>query len=612
MCHKVSAFFLRLILACTLQAADADDLRKNVVVLVDSSKSVDATNRDSALRLVAGLVSGRVEETTRSNWEFKPAPAADYPVATVNLQRLIQGASEPTQPIARDTARVVINPLGNYARVADLRARLGQARTSTPAEISQLLLTPDPPFESTDNSTHIRLAEAAVAKSFLVASSEQPYYLLVISDFHEDCFNKPIADYLDKTKNTALKVQNQKVFRGEIAFNDGSGADNRKYSGDDVESISFLEQKTSDLFLGEFIYKGVPMPQAPVNVKVYSPMVKRGMKFTEQSRTVTWILPDPAPDFVIEQEGMEPDTTLEVRIVNTADQSQRVIKETCDLVLARNNRLELGSLMERPELTNFMVPGNFEITLSIPQGIGIQVNANATLEVLVPVISFADSNLEKSTADRPFDFALNTEIRDKRISLRLDPPPSKAHQVEVSLGDNAIQVEVSGGSGEGVLGDLLDKAAGEDSLKLTASLDLPPIGNTATKDAWIHLPEISLWAVYEGRMAEEESITLKNARAITLKASHVGMEGMDWRGTTIVSMADQQQVQMSTDDDNNLDFSELPPGRYNVVAKFGSAKNPVKKEVFVVVPKSTPWMLFALIGMVVASLGLFSWHFFRR
>lgn len=590
------------------QYSCADDLRKNVVVLVDSSRSVDSVNRDSALRLVGGLVTGKVEEAGRSNWEFKPAASAGYPVATINLQRLMQGSSEPTQPIALPSARVVIDTLGNYARVAGLRTGLAQARTASPADISMMLNAPSPPFESSDNSTHISLAEAVVAKSFLAASSAQPYYLVVISDFHEDCFNRPISDYLDKIKSVALDTENQKVLRGEKAFNDGGGADNHKYSPDDVEAIRFLHDKTRDLLLGEFIYKGTPMPQAPVNVKVYSPMVKRGMEFTDQS--VRWVLPDPAPGFSIAAEGLEMSNPLEVTIRNQDNQSERTIKETCGLVLARN-RLDLGLLMERPEVAEFMVPGSYEITLGVPGDIGLHTDTKASLQILKPRILFADEDLQKSSADKPFEFTANREIKDEKIIVRLDPPPTQPHQITLKFGAKSVGIEVRSGSGEAALGDLLEKAGGADAFKLTAELALPPTTDTIAKDAWIQLPEISLWAVYEGAVVEGGAITLDKARALTLKASHAGMEGMDWRGTSVVS-ADNRKVAMGEDDDNNLDFSELPAGRYVVLAKFGSVNNPVSKELSVVIPRSIPWMPIAVISMLVLSLGLFAWHFFRR
>ena len=601
-------------LAMSFAAIQADDLRKNLVVLVDSSRSVDAANRDSALKLVAGLVSGKVDETCRAHWVFKPAATADYPVATINLQRLMQGSGEPTQPIALDAARLVINALGNYSRVATLREQLAQARMVSPEQIAGMLLEPAPPFESSDNSTHISLAEAVVAKSFLASSSAQPYYLVVISDFHEDCFNKAISEYLDKTKNAALQVENLKVFTGEKKFDDGKSAENTTYSSEDVAAIRYLEQKTKDLLLGEFVYKGVPMPAAPVNVKVYSPMVKRGFKFATEAEQ-RWILPDPPPSFAIQAEGMDMTAPLEIKFVNRGNQSEQIIKETCGFVLARN-RLDLGVLMERPEVLRFMTVGEYDVLISAPQPIGLDIKTKVALRILKPEIIFDDAGLQKSTEKAPFEFAVNKEIRDEKIIIRLDPAPTKTHKVVLEMGGNSTSIEMANGSGEGALGNLLENASGDDAFKLTASLELAPTAEVSRREAWLKLPEISLWAEYEGERVKGDVIPLEKVRAVTLKASHVGMEGMDWRGTKVESGG--MPAKSSTDgsiidfDVNNLDFSDLAAGEYTVSAKFGSARNPKEKQFSVIVPKPPNWMLYALIAMVVVSLSLFGWHFFRR
>lgn len=587
--------------------AQSGDLRKNIVVLVDSSKSVDPANRDSALKLVAGLVTGRVDEATRAPWSFKPAPSSGYPVATINLQRLVEGSPDKSEPIAADAARFVVNPLGNYERVAALRAQLAQPRSGGPTDIAGLLMEPGR-FVSSDNSTHISLAEAVVAQAFLRSSAQMPYYLVVISDFNEDCLNKPADDYRDAKKRADLTKENLRVFGGEIPFNDGSGAANGKYSGPDVEAIRFLNEKITDLLLGEFIYRGSPMPAHPVNVKIYSPMVKRGLKFGAGGQR--WVLPDAPPSLEVATEGLDMNAPLEVKIANLETKQERVVKETCSLILARG-RLELGALMERAEIKLFMQPGRYQVTLSAGQAIGLTVDAKAELEIVRPGLTVEDPKLDGSTEGKPFEFPPNKEILGEKVVFKLDPAPAEEHTLVVQAGTKRAEVVVRNGVGVLPLGELLESAGGTEPIQLAAGLPLPPTEQSATKAVWLLLPQMSIWAVYGGEIVGGDAITLKQARALSLKASHVGMEGMEWRGTTVLG-PDGQPAAMGGGDLNNLDFSGLAPGTYAVTAKFGTGKAPQQASFTVVVPKKTPWMPIVLGGMVLVSLSLLAWHFIRR
>jgi len=587
-------------------AAPDDDLRKNVVVLVDSSKSVDPINRDSALKLVAGLITGKVDDGSRTSWRFQAAQSSGYPVATINLQRLMQPGADPSQPIASQSARFVINPLGNYERVVALRTQLGQPGTGTPDEIAGRLTSPAAPFISSDNSTHISLAEAVVAQTFLKPASQMPYYLVVISDFHEDCLNRPVKEYLAKAAQ--VKADNARVMKGEIPFNDGAGAVNGKYSAADVEAIRFLTEKITDLLIGEFIYQGTPMPETPVNVKIYSPMVKRALAFTGDPQR--WVLPDPPPGLALAAEGLEMNAPLEIRVTNLANQSEKRITETCSLILARN-LLDLGPLLERAEIKSFLTPGRYGIKLSAGQAIGLSVDAGTELEIVRPQLRVEDAKLDASTEADPYEFPLNKEILAEKIILKLDPAPTTAHQVTVQCGKAKAEVTIKNGSGELGMGEMLEGSSGDGAIRLAASLPLPPTSEAATKDVWLVLPQISIWALQGGQPAAGDLITLAKERALTLKASHVGMDGMEWRGTTVTG-PDREPVALRGGDNNNLDFSEVAPGTYTVIAKFGSARTPQQAEFMVVVPKRTPWMLIALGSMALVSLGLFSWHFFRR
>ncbi|MCX6874541.1 MAG: hypothetical protein NTW21_12160 [Verrucomicrobia bacterium] len=584
-----------------LRAAAADDLAKNIVVLVDQSLSVEAANRDSALKLVAGLVTGKVDDASRQAWQFK-APDSGADPAVLNLQRMVAAAPGACHPLAQASASFVINGLGNYERVTELIAKLNSPATGSPAEIAGKLLEAGA-FKSSDNSTHISLAEAKVARTFLSKPSKTPYYLLVISDFYEDCLNWPVEDYAKK--GNGLEAKNSKVLSGDEPFNDGAQAKNHKYSPADIADIRFLNDKIDGLLLGEFIYRG--QAKTPVNVKVYSPVVKRSLVFVKMPEP--WILPDAPPTIPVSLEGLDEGASLEVKIGHRESGKERVVKESCGLLTAKN-QLDLALLLEKPAMKDFIAEGHFELTLSVPQEIGPSQEAKTTLEVRKSQILIDDKGLKEATEGKPCEIAANTEIKTKKFALKLDPPPHQDHDVEIRSGERTDKVRVSKGSGEFTLGPFLDGAESNKPIHLAASLKLVPTSESTTAGFWIIIPEVSVWAVYDGKdyRPVKDVIRLDKTHSLTLKASHAGMAGFEWRGTIVTR--DGETVPTDSDD-NHLDFSGVEPGTYLVTAKFGVSKAPKDNLFTVVVPKQTPWMLLALLAMVVISIGLFAWHFMR-
>jgi hypothetical protein len=318
-----------------------DDLRRNVVVLVDVSKSVDPDNQMSALRLVAGLVGGEVERDIREQWRFKPDDAA-LPAA-VNLARLVAPGSGAAVALARDQARFVVSPLGNYDRVKALREMLGAPREGAPADIAGLLTAAPSPFGATDNSTHISLAEAVVARAFLGPGSPAAYYLIVISDMFEDCHNSSAKDYADPKLMAGLRARNKQTLAAELHFVDAPGDQQRKpfYTADDVAAVRFRAERIMDLKLGEFTYLGqVGAPRLPVRVLVFAPTVKRSLAFG-QSGGVRWVLPDKAPPLAVNAEGVDMNEPLTLTVGAKDSPAPVTIEEKCSLVLARR-ALDLG------------------------------------------------------------------------------------------------------------------------------------------------------------------------------------------------------------------------------------------------------------------------------
>ena len=596
-------FFACLIPALVpLRAAAADDLRKNIVVLVDESKSVDDANRKSALDLVAGLVTGKVAEASRQAWHFK-APDGGGDPAVLNLKQLVADGPAVGHPLALESSRFVIGALGNYERVSELIPKLLKPTLGSPGELANKLLE-NGAFKSSDNSTHISLAEAKVAHSFLSKPSKTPYYLIVISDFYEDCLNWPVKDYVPKAKELAAK--NAKVLSGDEPFNDGKEAKKQKYTSDDIADIKFLNEKINGLLLGEFIYQG--KAETPVNVKVYSPVVKRSLKLA--AGPLQWILPDAPPSVPLTAEGLDDSSPLVLTLKNPQAEERVILKGNCG-VLTDGKALDLAPLLDKPEMQDFLAAGNYELALDVAQDIGTGLHAATTLAIATPKIVLDDKRLRESTQEKPCEPAANKEIKTEKYAFTLDPAPRETHDVEIRSGKNRIITRVSGGTGDFTVGKFVDGAESNQPIKITASLKLVPTTALATASFWITIPKVTVWAVYDARIPDSDEILLDKTHSLTLKASHAGMEGYAWRGTTVVRK-DSGKAVLPDSDDNHLDFSGVEPGTYLVTAKFGPVKSPEEQHFTVIVPKRTPWLLYALIGMVLASLGLFGWHFFRR
>lgn len=608
-------------LGAPLVPVQGGELRKNIVVLVDSSKSVDSKNRDSALKLVAGLITGEVApDWKEEGWGFKEPQPSRYPLATANLRRLVEGAAEKSA-LAADVANFVICPLGNYERIKDLRDKLATPGSSPPTEIAAQLKQPAVPFDTFDCSTHIRLAEALVARAFLKSStSQKPYYLIVISDFNEDCHNSPLAVYDGGRLQDALNVKNSGVFSGKLPFNDGDRTPKPpqvpKYSTDDVSAIESLQNDIrGDLLIGEFVYdqkKVAGLGKLPVSVKIYSPMVKRDLKFDDKSKLLRWVLPDPAPDFLIIPDGLKMDDPLQVKLTRLADKQEKLISETCSLVLA-TKRLELGKLLGGDEFKSFVAAGRYQLTLSALQEGGLPAEDTAELEILSPQISITmgDIGLAGSTQIQPAAFPPYKEYLSEKVTFKLDQKLIEKHSFSVQCGAKKTEWKIAGDSIEVPLRDLLDVQPGDEPIRLLASLPLPPTEQTAISEGWLLLPELKIWAEDKEGSKAEGRFALGLSRGITLKTSHQGVRDMDWRGTTVTG-PDGKRVAMNDDDPNSLDFSGLDPGEYTVIAEFGFSKSPAKfGPLTVIVPPKSRWLLIALIALVGVSLTLLSWHFLR-
>jgi hypothetical protein len=403
-----------------------------------------------------------------------------------------------------------------------------------------------------------------------------------------------------------LKQRNTRVLAGELPFTDGSGKTG-KYTAEDTAAVRFRAEKINDFKLGEFIYLGkVGDARLPLRVVVFAPAVNRSLAFS-QGGTVRWVLPDKPPAPAVTADGLAMDGKLVITVRGEdVPQESATIDEKCSLILARRE-LDLGDLWEREEMKPFRRPGKFTVNLAASGEIGLSVEAALQVEIFEPALQAGDAEYRDSTKDMPHQVPGDREILAQRIVFVIDPAPGESHRLAVTSGPKEVTAPIAGGRAEVALGELLDTtSAASGPLRIRAELPLR-WERSAAADVWLQLPaKPTVWAEYQGRKVEGNSVTLSAARALTLKASHAGMHGMNWLGTTVRD-AGGATVELGGDA-NSLDFADVAPGTYSVTAKFG-ATEPVEADFTVVVPSRTNWMLIALGAMAALAIGLLAWHF---
>lgn len=609
--------------AAGLPARADEGLRKNVVVLVDVSKSVDKTNQDSALKLVAGLITGKVDPTVRAEWGFEPG---DKDLAAVgNLRKLRDGAAG--EPLAADEARFVVNPLGNYARVVELRRKLDQPGTGSPQRIVAELLEPGK-FAATDNSTHLTLAQAVAAEAFLKsASGGDGYYLMVISDGFEDCLNKEIKEYGDAGLLAALRKDNEGVFRGK-PYQDGGGVTGH-YSDADREAIRFLREETKGfddndrLFVGRFNYlKPVTDPtKLPVRIRIYTPMVKPSLALAE-SGVRKWILPDPPPTLEVRMGGVDRASMVAVTITGPGDGGSWSVVTEYHKIFSEDG-LEFKRLLELKDEKPFPNVGNYAVKLAVTPGGGPPLPAvTMDIRVIKPELRLKGPKAAgtKAVGEKTiYEFPVNWEFKEG-IEVEFAPGDQPAGEcaLEVAFDGGAAELPkptIKGGkSSIKVPTAIAEKKAGQGEVELAVSLALPPTGEKLEQTVWLKFPQIAIWAEQaKGMTVKGRDIELPRGGRITFTANYEGCPGMKWAPTEVTGPDGKRVVAFGNSpigERQKLDFSNAPHGNYTVKVAFGGS---TPTTFTVKVPAGgLAWWLIAMGGMVVVGLSLFAWHFFRR
>ena len=574
---------------------------EQIIILVDQSKSVDDTNRNEALELAASLIEGRAWNKTL--WQ------AD--------EKAEQHMTAAAQGLAAEKFTCIAAPVGNYTNIANLR---------------QMLLAPNPfersqqpmdawlkgrEYVSADNSTHLTLAQAVVAGSTILKNSTKPYYLIVISDFKEDCLNRPLSDY-EPVPYKKLIQQNEEVFKGALSYNDGPGGTGQ-YSAIDIAAIKEYKEKIAsdnDSLIGTFRYtKTLLDSKRPVELRLFAPSFKRTFTTDITDEQIVWNVVDTPPELPIKHKGFAEEEMITVKI-NDKELASVSIKDW-----QNNDPWEFLLDKENESLWKLGEPTT--IRLSIPENKLTQklLFTQFTVQPVLPVLKIDTADVENSSAKKPYLLSAGESLTSAAIDYHLAPNPDN-WEATVKVPGSSKKGKTSSGSIK--IGDFINEAEdvseddSDDSKKLQLEIEIPhnfPYEkNSIKKTIYIKLPQNQFWVEIDGLKAEsiDDKYELPKSRALTFKATYAGMQNFKWLKPTIIREEDSNNVSDTFTDKNNLDFTELDPGEYKVTAKFEFNGQDGNQTFRVVVPKRTPWMLIIVGIMALVSVGLFIFHFVRR
>lgn len=591
---------LTCLLACTIAPASAVN-SEQIIILVDQSKSVDDTNRNEALQLVAALMEGREWDPTL--WQPDDKAARHMKLAASGL--------------AAEKFTCLAAAVGNYTNVASLRQML-QAPESFQRSLRPMQAwLESKEFFSTDNSTHLTLAQAVVAGSTILKNSSKPYYLMVISDFKEDCLNRPLSDYEPEAYKQLVK-QNNLVLQGKLAYNDGP-AGTGNYSSADISLIKEYEEKIAsdeDSLIGTFRYtKSVIDGKRPVELRLFAPSFRRVFAADSTKEALLWNVVEMPPELGIQHKGFSGDEMISLKI------NGKPVSEISINDWESSDPWEI--LLDKAQDGNWKIGEATTISLSVPENILTQkmLTTGFTITPIMPTLSIDTADVEKSTASKPFLLSSKNSLSDAVIDFSLDPEPAE-WQASVKVPGSVRKAKACKGSIK--ISDFMDETEEEvdedddPSQKIKLQIDVkhhfPFDDREIQKIIFLKLPQNQFWVEIDGVRSDatDEKYELPRSRAVTFKATYAGMKNFKWRKPTVIREEDSGNVSDSFTDNNNLDFSEMKPGEYKITAKFEFNGQDNSQTFRVVVPSRTPWMLIVVGVMAAASIGLFVFHFMRR
>lgn len=567
-----------------------------IIILVDQSKSVDETNRKEALELVATLMKDGTYDLTK--WEADQG-AKDH------LDKAEKG-------LAKDQFQCIAAAVGNYNRTADLRKMLKEPERFSIENQEIIPWLESKNFASIDNSTHLTLAQSLVAKSTILEKESDLYYLMVISDFKEDCNNSALSVYSVDSEFKKLQQKNEEVFKGEIAYQDG-GSGTGKYSHEDISAIKSYREKIAtdkETLVGTFTYQ-LPLndkSKIPVALHIYAPSIKRVFECNITKNQVDWNIAESPPELGLKIEGFEDGEQVSVTVgkIGYVTTVAKLTTEDPWLAFLSEDRKSSWKINE---------PTNIKLSVVANKLTQKTLEIAFSIKPIPPQIIF-DGDVDKSTEEKPYTLPSDKPLKDTEFTFELNPAP-KAFKAEVKNSKKkATPIE----SGVIELGSFLagkDESEEDGTENMDLTIDITnhfPYSEKISRKLYLKLPRNEVWAEIDGirKSLSDETFKLGKSGAISLKATYAGTTQFEWRKPSVIRREDNSNVSNQFSDENNLDFTELAPGEYEIKAKFEFNKEEKSLPFSVIVPKRTPWMLIVVGIMALVSIALFTFHFLRR
>ena len=249
--------FISVILVALVNEVKAQEQSSNVAILIDRSSSVEPANRDEAIRLVGGLVSGEMPTGLSEKWHFLPSDETeDDPellavrerMAADLSKRLEQGTSP---PLLNPNYELLVGSLGDRVRVEELsRGRWFKPEQGFFDEVVEAAAL----SSKGDPRTYFKLARATLGSR--LDGDRNEFLLFVVSDGVEDLVNKSVAYYLDERKLKDPSALAKGDFRDDKTQQELNLLNAGNYTEADRKVLNDFEEKFAELSLGRFSLTG--------------------------------------------------------------------------------------------------------------------------------------------------------------------------------------------------------------------------------------------------------------------------------------------------------------------------------------------------------------------
>lgn len=259
-------------------------------VLIDRSSSVDQNNRDEAIRLVEGLVTGEMPTEIQRKWHFLPSEEAeDDPElmavrSRMEMELFRRLSSESSVPLMTPDYELLVGSLGDRKRVSELaNANWFRPKGEFFGEVKEAASLSN----KGDPTTFFKLARATLGNR--LGGNRNEFLLFVISDGVEDLVNKSVAYYLDEGKLGNLQDLAKGDFRDDKTHNELSLLNAGRYTPADRKVLSDFEGKFAELQVGRFSLsapelkgffgrQGAKPKKVPVFIYVYRTLPREALE----------------------------------------------------------------------------------------------------------------------------------------------------------------------------------------------------------------------------------------------------------------------------------------------------------------------------------------------